>query len=114
MSKKKILKNKDSVEVNIKELSFSDLYSMYSFVNNLNNTSFGKKEDLKKLFRDKLKDVEGELYNRTFGKNPFVQEKAEPNTESKEVVSTSEIVGQNPIDVISSFPEVVETFVVKK
>src|SRR5574337_940772 len=117
MSKKKILDANDKVRVSIKALSFSDLYNMYSFVNGLNNVSFGQqKAEVKKLLRDKLKEIENELHDRTFGKNPFISKKDEikASMENKEVIETSEIVGQNPIDVISSFPEVVETFVVKK
>jgi hypothetical protein len=109
MSKKEILNSNPKIS-NLNELSFSDLYNMYIFVNSLNNTAFGeKRSNLKKLFRNKLEDVQTELYSRVFGENPF---KSKDNVQD----NVEEIVGQNPIDVIESFSEKekTETFIVKK
>lgn len=111
MAKKKILK-KSKESVDLSKMSFSDLYAVYLFVSGLNNNVFGKKVQAKDLFRNKLTEVENELYNRVFGVNPF-------SLKENETVDVIDIKGQNPIAVINSFnkTEVVETtgnFVVAK
>ena len=110
MSKKKIFKK--SKVLSLKKLSFSDLYAMYAFVSNLNNTTFGKKVQAKSLFRNKLTEVESELYNRVFGVNPFGADK-----ETVIPLELKEVKGQDPIKVISSFDvgsDTNKTFVVAK
>lgn len=106
MSKKKILK-KNPVVSSLKKLSFSDLHSMYVFVSSLNNATFGKRVQVKSLLRNKLAEIETELYNRTFGTNPFA---LEAEILPKELV---DVKGQDPVKVIGSFTDP-KTFVVAK
>ena len=98
VSKKTI--NKKPTTLELKSLSFADLYSMYVFVSGLNNITVGKKQETKQLIKNKFNEIETELYNRVFGKNPFVSEPLD---------KIVDITGQNPIDVINSFSKKEET-----
>jgi len=100
MSKKIVKKNKSGLE--LKKLSFSDLHAVYVFVNNLNGATFGKKIKAKTMLRDKLAEIENELYNRVFGLNPFSLEKSEVLPQDL-INKLSDIKGQDPVKVINSF-----------
>lgn len=63
----------------MKDLSFSDLYSMYLFVSgDANFKGFGgTSPEAKKIIREKQKEIEEELYQRVYGFNPFVKHRKE-------------------------------------
>lgn len=103
---KKIVKKKQTVS-DLKKLSFSDLYSMYMFVNAFNNATFGKKVRAKDLFRVKVAELEAELYSRVFGVNPFALDKAETAVIPP---ALEDVKGEDPLKVIESFKQ--KTFIV--
>ena len=98
--------SKKKVNQGLKKLSFSDLYSMYIFVNSLNNTTFGKRTGAKAMVRGKLNLIEDELYGRVFGENPF---KIDSLVEQQMV----EFNGEDPIKVVESFSKE-QNFIVSK
>src|SRR5690349_8857211 len=103
---KKIVKKKQVVS-DLKKLSFSDLYSMYTFVNAYNNATFGKKVKAKELFRAKVAELEAELYSRVFGVNPFLLDKGDGTVIPP---ALEDVKGQDPLKVIESFKQ--PTFIV--
>jgi hypothetical protein len=72
---------KDNKVVEIKNLSISDLYYLYLFVSNdANNRMFGKTDPkIKEVIIKKQKEIEQELYERTYGYNLFAKFKTEYN-----------------------------------
>lgn len=66
------LRKEEKMKVNIKDLSYSDLYSLYLFVSSKSNLCFGDKfESGKKIVRERLEEIEKELFDRSFGINPY-------------------------------------------
>lgn len=59
------------MQVNIKVLSLSELYSLYQFVSAKAGMMLGWKEEAKKVIRERMEEIEEELYDRAFGLNPF-------------------------------------------
>jgi len=93
-------KSKEAGQVDVKDLSFSDLYAMFMFVSADRNKGFSVfGADVKTIIDKKYAEIESELYLRTHGCNPF-----------KSVV----INGANPIDVVKSFKPEEKNFVVVK
>jgi len=55
-------------KVDIKNLSFNDLRSMYLFVSSCPLTN---KIEIKELIKARIVEIEEELYRRSFGCNPY-------------------------------------------
>jgi hypothetical protein len=58
--------------VNVQDLSLTELFQVHAFVNGDANVTFGTNQEGKLIVKAKLAEVEAELYNRIYGKNPFV------------------------------------------
>ena len=101
--KKKISKT-NKTKVDVKKVSFSDLYALYSFVGGVNNMTFGQKwEKTKEPVRNRLKEIEEELYNRAFGFSIFASSFA-----------TLTVEGQDPTKIdLSKFDTTSKAVVIK-
>src|SRR5271157_1454254 len=84
-TKKKLEKNGMSV---LSELSFSDLHAMLSFVGDNRNKGFNSYAgpEIKRLLDARFREIEEELYRRTFGKNPFERQVVINGQDPKEVL----------------------------
>lgn len=95
------MKEVKKLDTNIKTVSFSDLYSMYNFVNGMNIKNFNPA--MKSIVKNKTIELENEIYMRLFNLNPF-----KDNTENK----VAEVKGKDPIKVLQSLDTNDKTFVV--
>ena len=57
--------------VELKDLNYSDLYSLYLFVLSKASVHFGGRKEAKQLVQARLTEVEQELYRRSFGSDPY-------------------------------------------
>ena len=78
--KKKVVrkkKAKKTTKSDVDSMTTSDLYSMYMFVaNDANNRGFGlTSPEARDIVRERLKEIEEELYFRAYGYNPFKEHK---------------------------------------
>jgi len=91
MSDKKKVSN---ANVDVKDLSMADLYALFLFVSSNWNRGFGPgQKNAEKAISMRMKEVEGELFFRAYGQNPF-------SVTTKTIV----IEGQKPEDVIAAMP----------
>lgn len=61
------------MKVELKDLSYSDLYSLYLFVASKASMHFGGRKEARQLVQTRLAEVEQELYLRSFGSNPYIE-----------------------------------------
>lgn len=80
----------------MKDLSFADLYAMYQFVVSDFHQSFGGNKEALRKVSEKKRELEEEMYLRTYGENPY----------------TVTVNGEDPEKVIRAFnpvsPKIVE------
>ena len=89
------MKEIKKINNNVKTMSFSDLYSMYNFVNGMNIHNLNPA--MKSIVKNKSIELENEIFVRIFSFNPH---------DNKQ---TAELHGKDPIQVLQSIEK---TFIV--
>jgi hypothetical protein len=62
------------VKNSVGDLPYSDLYAMYQFASAQYNVAGSKTPEAKLLIKKRLAELEKELYDRTFGSNPYKEQ----------------------------------------
>ena len=89
------------MKVDLKDLSYSDLYNMYLFVTaKATTTRFGAQHTAKRVMEDRQRELEQELLQRAFGSDPCAMTTPTPTPPKTEYhsIGVDPITGQQYVD----------------